>query len=262
LSCTSYIFGVVEDVSVDNFNRVAQRALLGTGLLCLSLGASAQEAAATATPQPRQPVYAPVVTPPGYRGPKVQQFRGFATPAVTKTPATGAAASAAGTPASAAKAPGKLPKPLELVVKSAPGKKAIHVTWKGDAHATTNTLERAESETGPFSAVAIMQSPDGSFDDENSVFPGTTYYYRMLTQFEGYNGAIVSPISSPVQVVSDKPQGTSLDAATTGSAHAGGTSTGLILPSKAEASSEAGKAKSSAGGKPGDDSTSAGKAGR
>ncbi|MGI8908220.1 MAG: hypothetical protein ACR2IE_17240 [Candidatus Sumerlaeaceae bacterium] len=179
----------------------------------------AQDSTATPTPAARKPVFGSR-TPPGFKGPKVQ--RGVVTPAVI-TPR------AAATAAPAAQAAMKLPKPVELAVKSKAGQKAVNVTWKSDSRATTLTLERAESENGPFSAVAILASSEGNFDDENSVFPGTTYYYRMLTQFEGYNGALVSPLSSPVQVILDKPEGTSLDSGSTG--------TGMILPATSDSKS-------------------------
>lgn len=196
----------------------------------------AQEAAPSPTPLKRQPIMAPIVTPPGYKGPKVQQFRGFATPAVTRTPATDAGASPVVIPPASGKTLGKMPKPLELTVKAKPGQKAVHVTWKADARASTFTLERAEAETGPFSAVAIMTSPEGSFDDENSVFAGTTYYYRMMSQFEGFEGAIVSALSSPVQVIANKPEGTTLDSGTSGSSAE--SHSGTILPPASEKSSE------------------------
>lgn len=219
-------------------NRRGLVFMSSTAIILFGGSVCAQDATPSPTPLKRQPIMAPIVTPPGYKGPKVQQFRGFATPAVTRTPAAEAGAvTTIITPATGKAALSKMPRTLELTVKSKPGQKAVHVTWKADPRATTFTLERAESETGPFSAVAIMTSAEGSFDDENSVFAGTTYYYRMMSQFEGFDGAIVSPLSSPVQVIADKPEGTSLDTTTSTSTSASGT--GTILPPVSEKSSEA-----------------------
>ena len=205
---------------------VSTTLLCGLCVTAVSTG-SAQTPAPTAAPVKRQPLMAPIPTPPGYKGPKVEQFRGF----VQATPTKAAAQPVV------AKAAVKLPKALELSAKAKPGQKAVHMTWKADARATTLTLERAESETGPFSAVAILGSSEGSFDDENSIVAGTTYYYRMISSFEGYDGGLVSPVSSPVMVLADKPEGTNLDGNTTASAPV--EHTGMILPSHAEKSSEA-----------------------
>jgi len=194
---------------------VAYLALAGAALMLTPAHAQEEQAAPTSTPKPRrQIITAPVPTPPGYRGRIIQGARAVVAPKET------AAAKATATPE--AKAGLRLPKPAQVTAIVA-GPESVEVSWQHDAaRATTVSLERAKDPVGPWSSIAELPAARSNFTDQGSVTAGATYYYRIINYYEGYDGGIVSPLSSPVDLSSGP--AASLDAS------AGDTSTTSTAP--------------------------------
>ena len=77
---------------------------------------------------------------------------------------------------------------------SATGSQSISVTWNTVTGATSYTLQRATSSSGPWTQV--YSGSNSSYPDSSGLLPGTTYYYEVCANYSGGSSSFTSSVST------------------------------------------------------------------